>query len=170
LKFGKLRIGFVIGLACFLLLGIWVIATPCPRNLGSIETPLYIERVWPPSESETWLGCYIRRYILPPSGIGVGVAVDMDSIWELEVPQSNKLDLPSFPNRVSLYVDEQQVPITQRLEGGGAYFIGDTELDVAGWYFFGSHQFTPPGEHLAKVVIATRSGKILEYEWRFRIK
>jgi hypothetical protein len=94
----------------------------------------------------------------------------MDSIWELEVPKSSSSGLPSFPDRVSLYIDEEQVPITDRAEGGGTYFIGDTDLDLAGWYLFGSDRFLPLGRHVAKLVIATRSGKILEYEWHFRIK
>ncbi|MGB8983151.1 MAG: hypothetical protein WCC12_14845 [Anaerolineales bacterium] len=166
----KLKAKAAILLACLILISIWTVATPCPTNTGLLKAPQYIENVWPPSESETLLGCYVKRYLWPRSGIGVGVAIDMDSIWQLELPQSSSQVASSFPDRVFLYVDGNQVPITSRWEGGGTYRVGDTELDLAGWYFFGSNHFVLPGDHRGRVVVVTKSGETLKYEWAFRIR
>jgi hypothetical protein len=167
---GKLKTVSSVGFACLLVLGGWILVTPCPAIQRPSDAPAYIESVWPPATSKTLVGCYIRHYVSPLSGIGAGVTVDLDSIWELEVPQSTNKSLSPFTDRVTLYVDEEQVAITDRAEGGGTYFIGDTDLDLAGWYFFGSNHFVPLGKHTAKVTITTQAGEVLEYEWDFEIK
>ena len=103
MKIGRNKPGVMIALACLLLTCAWVVATPCPSNPIRTKEPLYIERVWPPSESEILLGCYVKRYFLPPLGKGIGVEIDTgDTIWELESAQSNDENLMPFPDRVSL--------------------------------------------------------------------
>jgi hypothetical protein len=164
-----LKIVATIALICFLLIGVWVVTTPCPATLHPWNAPGYVESVWPPATSKTLINCSTTKGLgyIPEAEIEVGIGINMDSIWDLEMLRSNTEDLPPFPDRVILYVDGEQVPITKRAEGGGAYFIGDTELDLAGWYFLGSNHFVHPGDHQAKIMIATRSGKTLEFEWHF---
>ena len=175
MKFGKLKNGVAIVLASFLFVCLWIVLTPCQTDPSLLNAPTYIESLWPPAKSETLLGCYIKTYLLvAPSGTGVGLRIDTESIWKLEMGQSNNEVLPSFQDRVFLFVDGEQVPINRRAEGGGSWFTTvdgkSVDFELAGWYFFGSSRFMSLGDHLAKVVINTKSGKTLEYEWRFRIK
>jgi hypothetical protein len=169
----KSRIVGMIALAGFLLICIWIVVTPCPATLRPWNKPGYIESIWPPATSATMLSCSTKKIYSFEGETEVGVIINTSSIWELEIPQSNKKDLPSFipdatfPDRVSLYVDGEEMPVTRQEESGGTYFIEDTELDLAGWYFLGSSHPILQGNHVAKVVIVTQSGKILEYEWHF---
>jgi len=155
--------------------GLWVTLTPCPGYSDTFGTPDFIESVWPPPQTETLLSCYIKRYLLVfPAGTGIGVTIDTQSIRDLEITQLASTDVPPFPERVFLYVDGDQVQINRKSEGGGALFttVDDkyVDLGLAGWYFFGSGKFLSFGDHEAKVVIATKSGQTLEYEWTFTIK
>lgn len=170
-----LRNKVIVVLGSFLFVCLGLVFTPCPANQNQLNVPAYIESLWPPPESETWFGCYVKRYLLVlPSGTGVGLTIDTANIWELEILQPSSGELSPFQDRVFLYVDGEQVPLNRQAEGGGSRFITVNnqyvDLELAGWYFFGSSRFLSLGDHLAKVVIFTKSGETLEYEWRFKIK
>ncbi len=172
----KLIAGITIILGGVLSTVLWLILTPCPPPSSQIYLPAYIESLWPPPELVTRSGCYVKRYILtlPSGGTGLTVSIVTDEIFELEKIQTNSNELIPFRDRVLLYVDGKPVPITRVTEGGGTWFTTadseDVQIELAGWYMFTSNRFLMPGNHLAKIVINTTSGEVLEHEWRFTIK
>jgi hypothetical protein len=160
-------------LAVFLLVSAWIALTPCP-NVHLSSVPSYVESMWPSTESETPLGCYIRRYLfIRPFGGGVGARIDTNSVRELETSPAYTEKTMSLADRISLYADGEQVPITGWTATGGLAYAevdGKTvEVDEEYWRYVSSSHFMGPGSHRAKVVIITTPGKTLEYEWHFEI-
>jgi hypothetical protein len=154
---------------------LWIVLIPCAAYSTDLNKPDYIENLWPPPQTETRLGCYIKRYLLiAPQGTGVGVTIDTQKIMDLEELDLTHNDIQPFQNRFSLYVDGKQVSLDRRAEGGGTLFTTNNgeyiDLELAGWYFFGSSHFVAFGDHVAKIVMITEAGKALEYEWRFTIR
>lgn len=152
--------------------GLWLTLTPCPIVENTEDAPDYLEDIWPPPQAEMYLGCYVRESLFNNMhGAGFSVMITTDEIYKLEVLQPSNKDTSSFPDRVSLYMDGEKVLPDRYASGGGAWVDSEeNDLGLAGWYWLGSSKLLFFGDHTAKVVIITRSGKILEYEWRFKVK
>ena len=83
---------------------------------------------------------------------------------------ASKKSIP-FKERVILYIDGKNAVKTIYWEEQSAPLspIG-VDLELASAYIIGSNIFLFPGDHIAKVVIITKSGEVLEYEWQFKIR
>lgn len=108
----------------------------------------------------------------PSTGIAVKIYRTQE-IVDLEAVDG-KEDLPEFDKRIFFYLDGAELPMIKLFESGGAYLIigesGRKFIPVAGEYLYGASPFLLPGEHTMKVLIKTKAGKVLEYEWYFFIK
>jgi hypothetical protein len=163
---------FIVILVIILAGGLWITSTPCPIFENAEEAPNYLEDIWPPPQAEMNLGCYVRKSLFNNlRGAGFSVVINTDGIYKLEFSQPSNKDTTPFPDRVSLYMDGEKILPDRYASGGGAWVDSEeNDLGLAGWYWLGSSKLLFFGDHTAKVVIATRSGKNLEYEWQFKIK
>jgi hypothetical protein len=164
-----------VALTLFLASCLWVALTPCPKFEDTVNIPDFLEQIWPPPQTEMHLGCYIRKSLFGNRlEAGISVVINTDGIFKLELSQPSNKDTAPFLDRISLYVDGEKVSIDRYGEGGGAWsaMVADdyVEQDLAGWYFLGSNKLLFFGDHTAKVIIATSSGKILEHDWHFKIR
>ena len=166
----------------------WLIASRCPEQYTElISADGVIQAVSPPPNSKIPLGCYTRknlqniRYHFGFSDIhnktnwveSGGVNVKTFSNNELVKLESSSIDnknMGPFEDRVILYLDNKIARGTIVWHEQDAPLTSDgLHSELAGAYIFGSNTFLFPGNHKAKLIINTKSGKILEYEWLFTI-
>ena len=132
--------------------------------------------VWPLPNSNLSFLYYTKSLFSfdgnPPTGIAIKIyrtqeIIDLESV-------DGKEDMPPFEKRMFFYLDGAELPIIYSSNDGTAYMIiGEVErkvIPVAGASVYGSSPFLLPGKHITKVMIKTKAGKVLEYEWSFVIK
>ena len=166
-----------------LLIGISIIIIPCPTfQNDSLHLPKYIKSVSPGPKTKISFSCYnLKNFAMTVSGssrgayqIG-GIIVDMRPMFLPEwVFATYSQETTAFSNSVTLFVDGRAMDKTWDWQaGGGVSEIHpdgtETNLDLPGWYRFGSNPLLLPGDHTATVLIETSSGETLEYEWKFTI-
>jgi len=157
---------------------LWIAFVPCPTLPNSKENrPRYLDQVWPPENTNIPVGCYYRRTLktflfnfptpsnignppkdLKPDG-GVAVTIFPNTLIDEQVRKN-----PSFPSRVSLYIDSRKVS-QSAIDRGTLGFDSYTPQ----FYYFGGYPILFPGEHIARFVIMKIDGTKLEYEWYFTI-
>jgi hypothetical protein len=180
LKTKNIKILMAVGCVGLFIICSWLMSMPCPEQyVGVVNVPVFINKVSPAPDSQVTFGCYHRRILelfmrrapLSLAGDqGISAKISTGSFINQELPNPNHEDTLPFEDRVSLYVDEQKQNkwFGSTLHAG---FVGSPSniIPVAGQYIFGSYSFLLPGNHTAKLIIVTRSGKTLEYEWHFKI-
>jgi len=173
-------VNFVI-IVLFTSLCLWIAFDPCPILSNSkANRPGYLDQVWPPENTNIPVGCYYRRSLksymfLSPSRIadppknlrpdgGVAVTIFPDTLIDEQVRKN-----PSFPSRVSLYINGRRVSQTELDRGTTVFSEIDDMSYMPQWYYFSGYPILFPGEHIARFVIVKIDGTRLEYEWHFTI-
>ena len=174
----------------FLLCSFYIMSRSCPSYSNQrADLPYYLDQVWPPSNEEIPLGCYIRgvlkiynrpipqstgsdqsRSLKPSNGVSVTI---FPHLLKDEMSSSSNGNVATFRDRVTLYVDEKATK-TISVEKGEITINGNSEDAfnrhyVPQWYYFGAYPILLPGDHVARFVIVKKNGELLEYEWKFTI-
>jgi len=182
----KVKYKIIITIIIFVLLGLMTYAfignATCHKlvvvNTRVANMPDFVYNVWPLPASRISSICYLKSFSNTPFQIqqrGISIEIHPASIINLEISQQSDKD-QSFKDRVSLYVDGGLVSnksrsIFDNLLGIGIVQNGKQYLvpDISEEYIFSWTPFLLPGNHEAKVIILTKSGKILEYHWNFLV-
>lgn len=182
----KIKITITIGISFFLIgLILYVISSriSCPRsevpNTGIENMPKFIYSMWPPPQGKISTICYIKSRNKTPLDLrsrGISVELHIASIVDLEIPQKENEGYQQFKERVFLYVNGVLIPNSSRavfenLIGIEITKDGNTYLmpDLSKAYIFSWTPMLTPGHHTANIVINTKSGNVLEYQWSFLI-
>ena len=168
------NLNMILAIAVLLILGQIALA-PCPDFTNyDYEKPFYLDKAWPPPGSSVPFGCYTRRTmvdVFSPKNIyfgredelpraGVAVTIHPNSLRSEMIDEE-----PHFLKRVFIYVNGKERRVGA-MEKQGAATI---EANYPKWFYFGSHPFLVPGEHVARFVVQRNRGVALEFEWHFRI-
>jgi hypothetical protein len=142
----------------------------------TFEGPQYIESVWPPPDSNLWRGYY--------GGMDVVFTPTREVALMERIPANGSPPATDLVDRLYLYVDNVQIPNTQRvvLEDNGMMLltfpgVPAPDVDPNFIYLLVSGRYSVrwipglmTGKQIAKFVAETASGKKFEYMWSFEIK
>lgn len=142
-------------------------------NKKLLLTPNFIGDVWPPPNRHLSMLCYLKSMINwgnnPPTSVAVKIYRTTEIINEEAVDLGTNEEMPRFEDRISFYIDGVKLPLLYQQDSGSVWMIDRKEIPVSGAYVYGYSPFLWYGEHKARLMIKTKSGKILEYEWLFYI-
>jgi len=177
----RLLVFLLIALLIFVISGLsfsWLVEDLCLGEFlpGSVSNlPAYITDVWPRPGGELSSDCYTKSVpgnIMSANRRGIQVSIKTDSIAASVVSDTKH---GPFYDRVSLFVDGKQVSNETRdyLDLGPAFLppkgvVYPYELGL--YYEFSWTPLLISGDHSAKLMITTQSGKPIEYEWHFTLR
>lgn len=170
-----------VGVILLSLCGFWLIFQPCidSYSVRILNLPDYISHVWPAPEADLGFLCYTRSLIgvFDPINRGIGITINTTgSLADLDTPNPYPNDADPFENRVHLYVDGSEISDSSKvvLSYGPALYETSTGKinrgDLGTEYSISWISALSLGDHKAKVIINTLTGKLLEYEWHFTIR
>jgi hypothetical protein len=143
------------------------------------EWDLLDARIWPKEKINSV--CY-HFSIKSPDNRGIGIFVTGDNVLEVDLPPSLTLEERKyyskqektypFEERVSLYIDGNLVSNSTkytRIPGLTAMLIPNAAPDttVGSLYNITWYPDLSFGKHIAKIVVKTLPGEVIEYEWEF---
>lgn len=147
--------------------------------------PDYVTSVWPEPNETVWLYWY-DFFLVTKSRHDdqYGISVRLDTargISNYEFVDKDKLDksLPPFYERVYLFLNGRQLSNSKEDRLFYADLVAELRDNQQGKVFspdLSAHYILNwvvdlyPGKHKAKLLIKTRLGEVLEYEWGFTVK
>ena len=150
---------------------------PCMPS-ATEQLPNYILELWPAPEATIGRKCYNSTSQTgggpdgPGDRQGIGAWISTGDIDEFVAD----VDFEPLPTRIQLVVDGRTIP------GGSTYVWDDLSALVwirdgvrynsaeSGSYKIGWKPALEPGEHEARLVISSNTGRVIKYSWRFWIK
>lgn len=168
-----------IGSVLYIMLSWITCPNPMALNAEATDMSNFVYYVWPLPQSKISSICYLKSRNNTPlqiRGRGISVEIHPMSFVDLEFSQQNNNSDQTFKERVFLYVDGTLVQNTSRIvfdDLVGIEIIKDGKKylvpGISGGYIFSWTPFLLPGNHIAKIIIYTKAGEALEYQWDFLV-